>query len=79
MGPHSYNGKTGEWIRWVGGLVIAAAVAYFTAVGAIEREIAIVKANQENNFGEVLRRLELMQQDIREIRATGPKNFYQQP
>lgn len=62
------NGKTGEVLRWVLGLAAAVLVAYYTAIGAINSDIAALKAKQESQFGEVLRRLESMQTDIRDIR-----------
>lgn len=59
----------GEWIRWGGGLLVAALVSYFTAMGAINSEIAALKATEDSHFSEVLRRLESLQVDIRELRS----------
>jgi hypothetical protein len=69
MSERAFNGKTGEYIRWVLGLILAGLVSYATAMGSIQQEIATVKAKQESQFGEVLRRLEIMQADIRELRS----------
>lgn len=63
------NGATGDVLRYLVGVALAAAVAYFTTIGAIQAELSATKAQQESQFSEVLRRLELMQQDIRELRG----------
>lgn len=63
------NGQTGDLLRWLIGVVAAAVVAYFTTIGAIQAELSAQKAQQESQFSEVLRRLDLMQQDIRELRG----------
>lgn len=63
------NGKTGEWIRWVWAIVIAAVVAYFTAQAKSEAQYAELRERQINNFAEVLRRLDLLQADVRELRS----------
>ena len=62
------NGKTGELLRWAFGLVLAGVVAYFTSIGTISEEVARVHEREDNHFNEVLRRLEIMQTDIRELR-----------
>lgn len=69
-----------EWLRWGIGLALAAFVAYFTTLRANDaqlndvknahaQEIAIVKTRQEENFREVLRRMDAMAADIREVRS----------
>ena len=63
-----YNGKTGETVRFAIGLIVAGLVAYFTTTSAIQTEVSAIKARQESQFSELLRRLEVMQADIREIR-----------
>lgn len=62
------NGKTGEVLRWLVGIAAAAVVGYYTSIGAINSEIATIKAKQESQFSEVLRRLDVMQTDIRDLR-----------
>ena len=57
-----------EWVRWGTGLVLAALVSYLTAIAANRQEIAVVKATEESHFQEVLRRLDSVQYDIRELR-----------
>jgi hypothetical protein len=63
------NGKTNEYVRWVLGFVVAAFVAYFTAMSTINSEIARINATQESQFGEILRRIEVLQDDVRELRG----------
>lgn len=50
------------------GVLVAALVAYYTTQASIQAEIAEIKAVQSSQFGEVLRRLGTMQDDIRELR-----------
>ena len=54
--------------RYVLGLIVVALTAYFTTTGTIQSEIAAIKARQDSQFSEVLRRLDVMQADIRELR-----------
>lgn len=68
MSEPRVNGKTGEWIRYIVGLLLAGVVAYFTAIGTIRQQIATVQEREVNHFEEVLRRLDILQQDIRELR-----------
>lgn len=63
----------GEWARWSAGLAIAALVSYLTAIAAIQKEVAVVKTQEESHFAEVLRRLEVLQADVREIRRGADK------
>ena len=60
---------TVDFWRWLISVAAAATVAYFTTIGAIQAELSEVKTRQDSQFQEVLRRLELMQSDIRELRA----------
>lgn len=65
-----FNGKTGgEWARWIGSILLAAIVAYFTAQAKSEAQYAELRERQINNFNEVLRRLDLLQADVRELRS----------
>jgi len=52
------NGKTGEWLRWIAGLALAALVSYFTAIGAMQSRIAVVEEREQNHYMELLRRLD---------------------
>lgn len=60
--------KLGIWLNLLG-VLVAGLVAYFTTQASIQAEIAEIKATQTSQFQEVLRRLDMMQTDIRELRA----------
>jgi len=49
-------------------MALAALVAYFTTTSAIQAEVAALKATEESHFAEILRRLEVLTADIRELR-----------
>ena len=68
MAEHRLNGKTGEFIRYIAGLALAGLVAYFTTIGTMNRELGEVRTKQDENFNELLRRLDVLQADIRELR-----------
>lgn len=68
MSESRFNGKTGEMLRYGLGLLVAALVAYYTTTSAIQAEIAAIKSRQDAQFGEVIRRLDVMTDDIRELR-----------
>ena len=63
------NGRSGEYLRFFIGVAAAATVAYFTTINALQSEMSATKARQDSQFEEVLRRMDIMQADIREIRA----------
>ena len=63
-----FKGQTGDYVRWLIGVAAAATVAYYTTIGAIQAEVSAIKARQDSQFGEVLRRLDVLQQDIRDMR-----------
>jgi hypothetical protein len=56
-------------VQWLVGLILAALVAYFTTTSAIQTELAEAKATESSHFEEVLRRLDALQEDIRELRG----------
>lgn len=58
------NGKTGEMLRWVIGLALACIVAYYTAIGSIRSQIAVVEERELNHYGEIIRRLDRMESKI---------------
>ena len=62
------NGHAGDYLRWLIGVGAAGLVAYFTTISTIESGLAAVREREENHFEEVLRRLDQVQADIREIR-----------
>ena len=57
-----------RWLHWLAGMTLAALVAYFTTTSAIKVEIAAIKATEESHFAEILRRLDIMMTDIRDLR-----------
>lgn len=57
------------WLHWLAGMVLAALVAYFTTTSAIQAKIAALEATEESHFAEILRRLDAMSADVRELRS----------
>lgn len=55
-------------VQWGLGMILAALIAYFTTTSAIQREVAEVRATENNHFAEVLRRMDVIQADVRELR-----------
>lgn len=51
------NGRTGEFLRWVIGLVLAGLVAYFTAIGSIRERVGNIDTREQSHFDEVQRTL----------------------
>ena len=51
------NGNTGEFIRWALGLILAATVAYFTAIGTLQAQIAVITERELNHYAEIMQRL----------------------
>ena len=60
----SLNGKTGEVLRWALGLGLAAIVAYYTAIGALQAQIAVVIEREQNHYTELLRRLDRIESKL---------------
>lgn len=56
MGP-GINGKTGELVRYALGLGLAAVVAYFTAIGALQERVSKVETLEQSHFEETQRSL----------------------
>lgn len=67
-GDKTFNGRTGEYIRYVVGLILAGIIAYFTTIGTLNQAVTEVREREDNHFSEVLRRLDVLQGDIRELR-----------
>lgn len=53
----SPNGKS-EWAWRMLTVALAALVAYYTALGAVQRDLAVVTEREALHFQELLRRLE---------------------
>lgn len=62
------NGK-GDFLRWLIGVAMAAMVAYFTTISTLNQGLAEVRERQKNQFEEIMRRLEMLQIDIRDMRS----------
>lgn len=62
------NGMRLTLLMWLVSLVLSATVSYFVTIATVQKDAAVIKATEESHFAEVLRRLELMQADIRELR-----------
>lgn len=72
------NGKTGELVRYLIGIGVAAMVAYFTAQNQTEHrltqtdgQVAAIKALEEAHFQEVQRSLVRIERFMERIEATG--------
>lgn len=59
------NGAAQEWLRWGLPLVISGIIAYFTAVGSMQAEVASIKALENAHFQELLRAVEDLKLQIR--------------
>lgn len=61
----------GTWSRIVDillPLIVAAVVSYVTAVTALQKQTAVLEERQTQQYGEVIRSLDLIREDIRELR-----------
>ena len=65
------NGKTGEYVRYLIGMGIAALVAYFTAQGALQERVSKVETLEQSHFEEVQRSLQRIERFMERIEATG--------
>ena len=63
-----FNGKTAEYARYVFGLLLDALIAYFTTLSTLNQAVTEVRERENSHFSEVLRRLDVLQADIRELR-----------
>lgn len=62
------SGKA-DFLRWLIGVAMAAFVAYFTTISTLNQGLAEVRERQKNQFEEIMRRLEMLQVDIRDMRS----------
>lgn len=70
-GPARGGGFSSETLRWALGLVLAAAVAYFTTIGTIETRVSVLEERENNHYEELKRMLTDVASDVREIRKHG--------
>lgn len=71
MSAGPLNGKTGEMLRWVIGLMIAGLVYYFSGIGALQERVSKVETLEESHFQEVQRSLVRIERFMERIEATG--------
>lgn len=64
MGASPLNGKTGEVMRWLVVLIGAVLASYFTAQSAIQRDSAVTATRLNSFEGEVLRRLDRIENGL---------------
>lgn len=64
MTAPSLNGKTGEYIRWIVGMGLAGIVAYFTVLGALQSQLAVVVERERNHYDEIIRRLDRIENKV---------------
>ena len=62
------NGKTGEFLRWLLGFVVAALVAYFTAQNAADQRITTVDVREQTRWDETARRLKVVEEGQQQMR-----------
>lgn len=61
---HPYNGRTGEMLRWVVNLVLAGIVAWLSANGAMQAQIAVLTERENNHYVELIRRFDRLEQGL---------------
>ena len=61
------NGKTGEIIRYVIGLGLAAIVAYFTALGSVQTSVAVIDSREQQHFDEIQRGLQRIERAVERL------------
>lgn len=80
MGPHQQplNGRTGELVRYLIGLGLAAVVAYFTAIGQLREsqtetngKLSVIDQREQSHFEEVQRSLIRIERFMERIEANG--------
>lgn len=58
-----------QWLQKLLLLVLAALVAYFTTNSTMDKAIGQIDERENNHFAEVLRRMDAIQIDVRELRS----------
>lgn len=58
-----------QWLQKLLLLVLAALVAYFTTNSTMDKAIGQIDERENNHFAEVLRRMDAIQADVRELRS----------
>lgn len=61
------NGK-GEWLKFLAGLVLAALVSYFTAIGTLQSRVSVL----ETRYEQLLYEVREVKGDVKAILYRGP-------
>lgn len=72
MAETQQNGRMGEWVRWALLLIAAGVVSYFTTIGTLSTQLAMVEERQRNHFDEIQRSLSRIENDVRDLRNRRP-------
>lgn len=59
-----FNGRTGEYVRWIMTIIIGGVVAYFTALGTLQAQLAVVVERERNHYDEIIRRLDRIETKV---------------
>lgn len=59
---------TKDWVWRIGYAMVAALVAYFTAQGATQAQIARLDAREDAHFGQVMRRVDELRETAADLR-----------
>lgn len=62
------NGKSGETVRFVLGLVLAGLIAYFTALSTLQTGLAVINEREQNHFNECKSAIDDLKSEIRLLR-----------
>ncbi|MGE0460891.1 MAG: hypothetical protein AB7Q16_05940 [Vicinamibacterales bacterium] len=62
------SGRTAETVRWVAGLVVAGLVAYFSAMGVLQAQLAVITERETNHYQELIKRLDRLEMKIDTVR-----------
>lgn len=58
------NGRTGDMVRWIMTIIIGGVVAYFTALGTLQAQLAVVVERERNHYDEIIRRLDRIETKV---------------
>ena len=72
-GLGSLNGKIGEYLRTVLALALAGLVSYYTALGAMQAQLAVIIERERNHYDEIIRRLDRIENKVNVGGGGGPR------
>lgn len=61
------NGRTGELLRFIAGLAVAALVAYYTAIGAIREQVVMLDTREQQHFERLLEQITFLRLDVQAL------------